>query len=207
MATAVLVDRDLEIGRRILAALAMAGIPVSVAFWAHVLQIGEWQLFIATPLVDTKGHKAAYDQILRTLQRAGINDDLPWRRTILRSPKDKVFKSLEEQTSYSGSIEIIESENIPRGTPSSYYVTYASYPGGTLRALNLSVGDRFVEDAYVYGHTWVVTGLDHLREFLSKLQVNSQLVASALRELPTKKTAFILNVRLRPQDLKRLRPA
>ncbi len=206
MATTVLVDRDLEIGRRILAALAMARIPVSIAFWAHVPQIGEWQLFIATPLVDAKGHKAAYDQILRTLQEAGINADLPWRRIYLRSPKDKFLRSLEDQASYSGSIEIMESQNPPMGTPGSYYVTYASYPGGTLKALNLSVGDRFVEDAYVYGHTWHVTGLDHLSELLSKLHVDRNFLESTFRELSAKKRAFIPDVRLRSQDLKRLRP-
>jgi hypothetical protein len=69
MATAVLVDRDLDIGRRVLAALTRAHIPVSVAFWAYVPQISEWQLFTATPLVDSKSHRSAYEQVLRTLAK------------------------------------------------------------------------------------------------------------------------------------------
>jgi hypothetical protein len=73
MAATTLVNRDLEIGREILAALTKAGISVNVAFWAYVPQISEWQLFIATSLVDSKGPKAAYDQVLRTLHNAGMD--------------------------------------------------------------------------------------------------------------------------------------
>jgi hypothetical protein len=207
MATTVLVDRDLDTGRRILGALAKAQITVTVAFWAYVPQISEWQLFIATPLVDSKGPKSAYEQVLRTLHDAGMDPDLPWRRIFLRSPKDPVLKSLEDRTSYSGPIEIMESENIPRGTPSAYYVTYAPHPGETFRALNAAVGDRFIEDAYVYGTTWVVTGLSHLRELLSRLHVDRNVQEAAIEELSAKKRSTIPNVQLHVRDFKRLRPA
>jgi hypothetical protein len=206
MATTALVERELDIGRRILDALAKAGIAVNVAFWAHVPQISEWQLFIATPLVDSDGHRSAYERVLRTLHDAGMDPELPWRRIFLRSPKDPVLKSLENRTSYSGPIDIMESENPPKGTPSAYYVTYAPYPGGTFRILNESVGDRFVEDAYVYGATWHVTGLHHLRELLSKLRVNRELMEAAIKELSTGKRALIPNVQLRVRDFRQLRP-
>jgi hypothetical protein len=207
MATTALVDRDLDVGRKILGVLAKAGIAVNVAFWAHVPQISEWQLFIAIPLVDSKGPKSAYEQVLRILRDAGMDRDLPWRRIFLRSPKDPVLKSLENRTSDSGPIEIMESENIPRGTPSSYYVTYAPDPGGTFRILNLSVGDRFVEDAYMYGATWLVTGLDSLKALLSKLHVDQEIQELAIQELAARKRAIIPNVQLRVRDFKRLRPA
>lgn len=207
MATTALVDRDLDIGRKILAALAKAGITVNVAFWANVPQISEWQLFIATPLVDSEGPKSAYERVLRTLHDAGMDPELPWRRIFLRSPKDPVLKSLEDRTSYSGPVEIVESENVPKGTPSAYYVTYAPHPGGTFRILNVPVGDRFVEDAYVYGATWHVSGLNHLRELLSKLRLNRDVVEGAIEELSTEKRALIPNVQLRVRDFKQLRPA
>ncbi len=207
MATTALVDRDLDIGRKILGELGRAGITVNVAFWAHVPQISEWQLFIATPLVDTKGPRSAYEQVLRVLKEAGMENQLPWRRIFLRSPKDSVLKSLEDWKSGGGSIEIMESENIPRGIPSSYYVTYAPQAGGTFRILNLPVGDRFVEEAYMYGATWLVTGLDNLRALLSKLHVNRDGQESTVRELSAKGRALIPDVRLRLRDFKRLRPA
>ena len=208
MATAALVDRDLEIGREILIALAQANIPVNVAFWAYVSQIAEWQFLIATPLVDSKGPRTAYDQVLRVLRDAGIDRHVPWRRIFLRSPKDPVLKSLEKQTAMpNGWIEIVEYPNIPKGRSNKYYVTYTSYPSEVSRSLNEAVAGRFIEDAYLYGKMWIVTGLNDLREFLSKVHLNHSVVDSAIEELSRKKTASIPNVRLRAQDLKRLRPS
>jgi len=207
MVTTALVNRDLEIGREILATLTKAGIAVNVAFWAYVPQISEWQLFVATPLVDSNGPKLAYEKVLRILHDAGMDPEVPWRRIFLRSPRDPVLKALEDRTSYSGPIDIMEFENPPRGAPSKYYVTYAPHPGGTFRTLNVGVGDRFVEDAYVYGATWVVTGLDHLRELLSKLRVSRSLVQSAVEELSANKRTLIPNVQVRVRDFRRLRPA
>jgi hypothetical protein len=207
MVTTALVDRDLDIGRRILGALDQAGITVNIAFWAHVPQLSEWQLFIATPLVDSKGPKSAYEEVLRRLHDAGMDSELPWRRIFLRSPKDPVLRSLENRTSNSGPVEIEESQNIPRGAPSSYYVTYAPEPGGTFRILNVPVGDRFVEDAYMYGATWLVTGLDDLRALLSKLRVNQGVRESAIRDVSARGRALIPNVKLSVRDFRRLRPA
>ena len=207
MATTTLVNKDLDIGRRILGALANAGVTVNLAFWAHVPQISELQLFIATPLVDSKGPKSAYERVLRILSDAGMDPELPWRRIFLRSPNDPVLKSLEKQTSESGPIEIIESENLPRGNQSAYYVTYAPDPSGTFRVLNAAVGDRFIEEAYMYGTTWLVTGLDHLKALLSKFHVNQDVQESAIKELSARGRALIPNVRLRVRDFKRLRPA
>jgi hypothetical protein len=207
MATATLVDRDLDIGRKILIALAQANIAVNVAFWAYVSQSSEWQFFIATPLVDSKGPKSAYEQVLRTLHDAGMDPQLPWRRILLRSPKDPVLKLLEKQTeSPNGSIEIVEYGNIPIGN--RYYVTYASYPSEISRILNEAVGDRFVEDAYVYGKMWIATDLSDLRDLLLKVfHLSGNIVESAIGELSAKKRASISNVQLRPRDLRRLRPA
>jgi hypothetical protein len=209
MATTALVEnRDIEIGRRVIGALTRSGIGVNVAFWAHIPQISEWQLFIATPLVDSKGERSAYEEVLRTLRNAGIDADLPWRRIFLRSPKDPVLKSLERQTkSYKGSIEIVESENTSRGTPSAYYVTYAPYPAEALRFLNVAIGDRFVEDAYVYPASWLVTGLGHLKQLLSKLHISQDVMQSAFKDLSAEKRALILNVQVGVRDVRRLNPA
>jgi hypothetical protein len=207
MATAALVDKDLDIGREILRALAKGRIEVTVAFWAYVPESSEWQLFIATPLVDSKGPRAAYEEVLDTLHDARMDSYLPWRRLFLRSPRDPVLKSLDKQKGLRGSIDIVESENIPRGGPSAYYVTYVPYSDETLRTFNEAVGDRFVEEAYVYGKTWVVTGLDRLRELLSKfLHVRKDIIESVVEGLSLRKNASIRDVQLQPRDLKRLRP-
>lgn len=130
MAAAVLVDRDLDIGRKVIGVLAGAGIPVTVAFWAYIPQIDEWQFFVATSLVDSKGPKLAYEQVLKVLQREGVNGDLPWRRIFLRSPKDPGLRSIGRQA------EMLLQEGF--------------------LGVNASVGDRFIEDAYVYGTIFIV---------------------------------------------------
>jgi hypothetical protein len=212
MATAALVDRDLDIGRRILAGLAKARIPVNVAFWAYVPQIGEWQLYIATPLVDSIGPKSAYARVLSALHHAGMDPELPWRRIFLRSPRDPILKSLEKKAKshpeenyrinapiggrfiedaylYSGSLDIQEFENQPRGTaPSTYYVTYAPYSGPGAA-------------------TVLVTGADLEELLVSKLHISQSSVGAALRELSAKKRVIIPNVQLGARDLKRLRSA
>jgi hypothetical protein len=214
MATATLVNNDIEVGRRIVAALTRASIPVAVYLWAFIPQLQEWQFMVATPLVDTKGPLAAYGEVNRALQREGVFEDMPLRRIFLKSPNDRVLKALEKESRaipqeafrvvneqiagnfvedayvYSGSIDITESENIPRGSaPSAYWVTYAPYSGP---------GDSTV----------LVQGLENLRELLlSKLHVSRAMVESVLKELSLKKRASIPNLQLRARDLRRLRPA
>jgi hypothetical protein len=167
---------------------------------------------VATPLVDTKGPLAAYGEVNRALQKEGVFEDVPLRRIFLKSPNDRVLKSLEKESRaipqeafrvvneqiagnfvedayvYTGSIDITESENHGGTAPSSYWVTYAPYSGP---------GDA----------TWAVKGLDDLRALLlSKLQVDAGLVETVLRELSLRKRASVPNLQLRAKDLKRLRP-
>jgi hypothetical protein len=215
MATAALVDKtSIDLGRRVIAALSRQGIGVAVGLWAFASQSEEWQLTIATPLVDELGPLAAYGKVQKALQKAGIEDEFPLRRIFLRSPKDRVLQSLQKESRaleredyrlvnasiegsfiedaylYRGFIDIVESENIPgRRVPSTYFVTYAPYSGP---------GDTTVR----------VNGLDNLRELLlSKLHINPNVTESTLRELSAKRAASIPNVQLRARDLKHLRPA
>lgn len=210
MATSVLVDRDLGIGRRVLSALARAHIPVTVAFWAYVPQATEWQLFIGTPLVDSKGHKSAYQQVLRTLQSEGFNGGLPWRRIFLRSPKDSVLKVLEKKSKaasaevftlindeiggrfvedvylYSGFIHIAHL----RGTvsPPVYSVMFAPYngPGGIVPSREIK-------------------GNEDLREFLrNRVHVDQESLNSALDTMAAYGSVSIPNIQLKHGDLKRL---
>ena len=212
MVTATLVNKNIEIGRRIVAALTRASIPVSVYLWAFIPQLQEWQFMVATPLIDTKGPLAAYGEVNRALQKEGVFDDVPARRIFLKSPNDPVLKSLEKESRaipqeasrvvneqvagnfieeayvYSGSIDIVEINKIPRGSPSEYDITDAPYSGS---------GEP----------RWSVTGLNDLKHFLAGLHINQNAAESVVEELSAKKRAIIPNVRLRAQDLKRLRPA
>jgi hypothetical protein len=205
MATTALVDnRDLEIGRRIISTLTKAGIGVNVAFWAHIPQISEWQLFIATPLVDSRGQKSAYEKVLRTLRNEGIDADLPWRRIFLRSPKDPVLRSLARQNKNS--------------------------PNENVRVVNAAIGDRFIEDAFFYTGSldvdetapheyrvmytpipgggavpWrPVHGADDLRRLLAVIRVPRYLIDETLSQLDRRGSATIPNLSLSSSELKRM---
>jgi hypothetical protein len=211
MATATLVNNDIEIGRRIVAALTRASIPVTVYLWAFIPQLQEWQFMVATPLVDTKGPLAAYGEVNRALQKEGVFEDVPLRRIFLKSPNDRILKSLEK-----------ESRAIPQET---------------FRVVNEQIAGNFVEDAYVYsgsihimqseargnadqqylviytpysGHGGAVPtvrlqGRDQLRDFLERrIGVRRDVVESAVGELAKKGDADIPNVQLRRSELKRL---
>jgi hypothetical protein len=209
MATATLVNNDIEIGRRIVAALTRASIPVTVYLWAFVPQLQEWQFMVATPLVDTKGPLAAYGEVNRALQREGVFDDVPLRRIFLRSPNDKVLKSLERES--------------------------RAVPQEAFRVVNEQIAGNFVEDAYIYsgsihsaqsepraeeqylviytpysGHGGAVPtvrlrGREQLSEFLDrKMGIRREVVENTVRELVEKGDAVIPNVQLKRSELKRL---
>jgi hypothetical protein len=210
MATTALVSHDIEVGRRIVAALTRASIPVTVYLWAFIPQLQEWQFMIATPLVDSKGPRAAYGEVNKALQKEGVFGDIPLRRIFLRSPSDKVLKSLEK-----------ESKTVPQET---------------FRVVNEQIAGNFVEDAYLYagsidilrikspgteenfrviyspgsGGRAVpsvrVQGFEKLRNLLEReIRIRPEIIERAIRDLAEKgDAATIPNVQLKPSELKRL---
>jgi len=212
MATATLVNSDIEIGRQIVAALTRANVPVTVYLWAFVPQLQEWQFMIATPLVDSKGPLAAYGEVNKILRREGLLDETPLRRIFLRSPNDRVLKSLEKESRavpqeafrvvneqiagnfvedaylYSGSLDITQFETSRGVVPDTYSVIYLPYSGGG------AVPSRQIH------------GTENVREFLQStlLHLRKDVVESALKELANSDSTSIPNVQLKTQELKRL---
>jgi hypothetical protein len=212
MATATLVNSDIEIGRQIVAALTRANLPVTVYLWAFVPQLQEWQFIVATPLVDSKGPLAAYSEVNKVLRKEGVFDDAPLRRIFLRSPNDRVLKTLERESRvvpqesfrvvneqiagnfiedayvYHGSIDIVAVENSRGVVPNTYSVIYFPYlgPGG-------AVPSRRIE------------GGENLKDFLEvKIRLRKDVVDSAVKELSESGSASVPNLQLRSQELKRL---
>ncbi len=211
MATAALVNNDIDIGRRIVAALTRAAIPVSVYLWAFIPQLQEWQFIIASSLVDAKGPLAAYAEVNKALQKAGVFDEAPLRRIFLRSPNDRILKSLERDSRsipqesfkvvnaeiagnfvedayvYSGSIHIVQL-GISKGPAPRYSLIYTPYSGTGGAAPSLQID-----------------GIENVRQFLvKKLRIFSSVVESALEELTTKGSTSIPNVQLNHSELRRL---
>jgi len=212
MATATLVNSDIEIGRQIAAALTRANIPVSVYLWAFVPQLQEWQFIVATPLVDSKGPLAAYGEVNKVLRKEGLFDETPLRRIFLRSPNDRVLKSLEKESRavpqesfrivneqiagnfvedaylYTGSLDIVRFENSRGVVPNRYSVIYLPYSGGG------AVPSRQID------------GVEGVKEFLEShlLHLRKDAAESALKELTASGSASIPNVQLKTQELRRL---
>ncbi|HEX8815471.1 MAG TPA: hypothetical protein VF753_08220 [Terriglobales bacterium] len=212
MATATLVSEDIEIGRRIVAALTRANIPVTVYLWAFVPDLQEWQLMIATPLVDSKGPLAVYNEVNKVLHREPLFDKVT---VFLRSPNDRELKALQKESRtapqesfravneeiagrfveeaylYAGSIHIVPLGNTRGGAPETYSVIYAPYsgPGGAAPSRKFD-------------------GIQNLKAFLmTELSIDRSSVESALTELSGGGSASIPNVQLRPHELRRLRLA
>jgi hypothetical protein len=211
MATTALVDKSsIDLGRKVIAALSQAGIPVTVSLWAFASDSEEWQLTIATPLVDEVGPLAAYGKVQKALQKTGIEDEFPLRRIFLRSPTDRVLRMLQRESRIWGredyrlvnaSIEgsfveeaylyagFIQINQLQRKTASPVYsVFYAPYdgPGGI-------VPDRKIQ------------GSDRLRYFLKNiLHMSEGAVETALRNLEERGSATVPNVELKHKDLRRL---
>lgn len=212
MATATLVNSDIDLGRRIVGALTRAAIPVTVYLWAFVPEQAEWQFMIATPLVDSDGPLAAYKEVNKALQKEGMLDEVPASRIFLKSPRDAVLKSLEKDSRavphetfrvvneqitgtfvedaylYTGAIHVIR---LDEASPDEYWILYAPYTGrgGAKPAVHLD-------------------GIEQVREFLEKkVRLRKDITESALKELVERGGVSIPNANLKPSDLKRLRLA
>jgi hypothetical protein len=211
MATTALVDKgSIDLGRKVIAALSRAGIPVAVGFWAFVSEPEEWRLTIATPLVDELGPLAAYGKVNKALDKSGVPAGFALGRIFLRSPKDRVLRALQKESRalgnlgyedyrlvnasiegsfveeaylYTGFIDILR-ESAPGSAPEKYLILYTPAAGGTAPLARMN-------------------GLEQLLRFIERKK-GRQIADSALRELAEKGDTVIPNVQLKPSELKLL---
>lgn len=95
MATAPLVEHDLERGAALVNALRRSQIPVDFVAWSYSEDDEQWRLMIATTLVDSNGRLATYGRV-----RQVIAED-PWLnpgvgRLALVSPEDPDVRRFRE---------------------------------------------------------------------------------------------------------------
>jgi hypothetical protein len=176
---------DLQIEGRVLAALSLAKIPITLCDLNYVPELSEWQLVIATPLYDRKGPHEANSRVVKALQDAGFYEDVPIRRLFVRSSEDPLVKAIEQETKLKreGTLHI-------RGDKkrNSFAVFFAPFvgPGGAVPARHFS-------------------GDGKLREFLEgDLYLSRSSVDEALSELERKGDASLFNVQLTRKEAKKL---
>lgn len=123
MATATLVNFDIENGQRVIDALDEAKKSPDVALWAKLPDYENWRLVIASQHLDQLSLQSGYSQINEAIDRAGI----PSHRqpTVLLRPMDS---------------PMIQALRVFASTAD----TYGMRLGGQ------TFGDKYLEDAFVY---------------------------------------------------------
>jgi hypothetical protein len=212
VATSALVERDVEIGRKLVAALALSRIPVTAAFLGRPEDSNEWGIFVVTPLVDSNGRSTAYREVMDALETHKVFSDIPWMRIFVVSPRSPASRSVtgrnrtiplesvgslnadagerfvEDAYLYSGSVHVVEIQKPTSHASGKYHVVYAPYtgPGGAAKPR-------------------VLEGVEGLRRFLEKeVRIDGPTVADAISHLRKQGWVSIPNVELRNPDLKRL---
>ncbi len=124
MAKETLVGLDIDLGAKAIRALDAAGYPVTVAVWLLTEEWGEWRLLIATPLYDKLGLKEAYLQLVTALSSTAseLVHEVP---IIVKGNRNGFVRHL-------------------RNT----FGATAAVTG--MRLGGQTIGDVWVEDAYVY---------------------------------------------------------
>ncbi|MBY0506305.1 MAG: hypothetical protein K2X03_20470 [Bryobacteraceae bacterium] len=124
MDKATMVSVEVSQGTEILEALDQAGVKVSVALWACLAEFGDWRLVISSRQFDTADPRHAYRLLRDSLAKA----DHPLKNTppILILPTNDKF--IRELRRIFGKTKSVDGMRL----------------GGQM------IGDRFVEDAYVY---------------------------------------------------------
>jgi hypothetical protein len=180
-------DLQIEgIERRVLAALSLAKIPITLCDLTYVPQLSEWQIVIGTPLYDSKGPHEANSRVVKALQEAGFYEEVPIRRLSVTSPEDPLVKALEQETKVKreGAVEILHIDK-KRNRFAVFFAPFVG-PGGAVAARYFSGGEE-------------------LRAFLENdLYVSRSSVDEALAELKRNGETSIGHVQLTRKEVKKL---
>lgn len=124
MATATLVNLDIENGERVIQALEADGKAPNVAVWAKLPEYDTWRLILASDRLDQKSSLAGYGQVNAAIRKAGIS--IQRKPPIYLRPMNSPFiESL--RTIFSKAAD-----------------TYGMRLGGQV------FGDKYLEDGFVY---------------------------------------------------------
>ena len=124
MDQAILVNFDIESGKKVIDALDREGKNPNVALWAKLPDYENWRLVIASDRLDQSSSRLGYTEINTAIKKAGI--PIYRKPSIFLRPMDKPF------------IQAL------RRTFASAADTYGMRLGGR------TFGDQYLEDAFVY---------------------------------------------------------
>ena len=124
MDIAALVSLDIERGREVLDALERANLKVSTALWVYSPEYEDWRLVVSARQFGSLGPKDAYRRLNDSLASAGLTPEKTPPVLILPTT-DSFIRELRQRF---GKAKGVEGMRL----------------GGQM------IGDRFVQDAYIY---------------------------------------------------------
>jgi len=101
---ATLTESDLTFGKRITDQLKIAKFPFTGTLWLYDEEGDDWQLIIASDLVEKKGPRDTYLELAKAISNTGGSDFQRLRITVV-SPKMPLFAALRAVFADSANIE------------------------------------------------------------------------------------------------------
>lgn len=121
----VLVEKDIQEGKRLIEALDKADFQAEAAMWFYLTDSDEWRLLIASPFVEKNGPKKAYSFIQSVLAQLSPSSEIPLKDISVLSPKDQLISLLR--------------------------TAIRTGPGiSGIRFTRNVINNRLIEDAYIY---------------------------------------------------------
>jgi hypothetical protein len=90
----ILVDRDIEEGKRVVKKLDESNFQLSSALWFYLTEFERWRLFLASPLADTKGLQYCYSVIQQIISEMPKDFGISLENISILSPKDQLIQLL-----------------------------------------------------------------------------------------------------------------
>jgi hypothetical protein len=98
----ILVETDLEQGRRIVEELGKRQVFIMAAFWYHYEDEDDWKLVVVSPDFEDRGPNALYTTISQMLSELSSDTDRPLQfpldRVLLVSPHSLLYKMVRDHS-------------------------------------------------------------------------------------------------------------
>ena len=99
-----LTPQDLDFGKHISEELKKSGFPFNGVFWLYDEDSDDWQLVIATDLVDKEGPRETYLRLANAISKVPGSDFQLMRVTVM-SPRTPVYNALRSVFGTAASVE------------------------------------------------------------------------------------------------------
>lgn len=97
MATATLVNQEIEEGQKLIDALNKESISVHSALWLYAPEPETWHLMLALPVYDHQGSLKTYEKILSVFRQVEPELKIDWTAIVAISPNDELIQGLSQE--------------------------------------------------------------------------------------------------------------